>query len=191
MKRILSLSCVLVGVGVFGGTSASAQVGGAGPIAKQRAREQVNQSNVRQGAAAPVQPQQPPPASTTPPAQNVSLTRLQTALANFKSDGTFTPQQKQRFTNDLFAAALSTKPAPPATEKLADDMALVLVGKPLSATSRSRFATELDAVLNPSKYPQAKIQAIYDDIQAIFQENGADRKQAAAIVEDVKAFGTR
>jgi hypothetical protein len=46
-------------------------------------------------------------------------------------------------------------------------------------------------VLNPSKYPQAKIQAIYDDIQAIFQENGADRKQAAAIVEDVKAFGTR
>jgi hypothetical protein len=191
MNRVASYAFVLIGLGVFVGTSASAQVGGAGPIAKQRAREQVNQSNVRQGAAAPVQPSQPPPASTTPPAQNVSLTRLQTALASYKSDGTFTPQQKQRFTNDLFAAALSTKPAPDAASKLADDMALVLVGRPLSATSRSRLATELDAVLNPSKYPQAKIQAIYDDIQAIFQENGADRRQAVAIVDAVKALGTR
>src|ERR1043166_219828 len=191
MNNILSLACVLVGIAVFVGASASAQVGGAGPIAKQRAREQVNQSNVRQGAVAPVQPQQPPPAATTPPVQNVSLTRLQTALANYKSDGTFTPQLKQRFTNDLFAAALSTKPAPAAASTLREDMSLVRVGKPLSATSRSRLATELDAGLNPSKYPQAKIQAIYDDIQAIFQETGADRKQAVAIVEDVKAFGTR
>jgi deoxyribose-phosphate aldolase len=70
-------------------------------------------------------------------------------------------------------------------------MALVLAGKPLSPASRSRLATELDSVLNPSKYPQAKIQAIYDDIQAVFQENGADRRQAVAIVDDIKAFGTR
>jgi hypothetical protein len=33
------------------------------------------------------------------------------------------------------------------------------------------------------------MQAIYDDIQAIFQENGADRRRAVTIVEDVKALG--
>ena len=47
---------------------------------------------------------------------------------------------------------------------------------------------EIDAVLNPSKYPKAKMQAIYDDIQAIFQVSGADRKTAVAIMESVKAL---
>jgi hypothetical protein len=82
MKKNVGLVWALVGVCALVGASASAQVGGAGPIAKQRAREQVNQSNVRQGVAAPVQPTTPPPATTTPPAQNVSLTRLQSALAH-------------------------------------------------------------------------------------------------------------
>ena len=43
-------------------------------------------------------------------------------------------------------------------------------------------------MLNPSKYPQAKMQAIFHDIQAIFQENGGDRKHAVAISEDAKAL---
>jgi len=35
------------------------------------------------------------------------------------------------------------------------------------------------------------MQAIFDDIQAIFQENGADRKHAVAVVDDVKALAAK
>ena len=84
--------------------------------------------------------------------------------------------------------AQGTKPSAAAAGKLAEDITEALASKQLSAGSRSRLVTELDAVLNPSKYPQAKMPAIFDDIQAIFQENGADRKKAVVIVEDVKAL---
>ena len=170
--------------------SAFAQ-GAAGVIAKQRAKEQVNQSNVRQGVTPPVQPAAPAPGTTTSPAQTQSLTRLQAALSAFHSDAVFTAEQKQKFASELSAAALGAKPSPAAASKLAEDMAAVLGGKPLSSASRTRLATELDAVLNPSKYPQAKMQAIFDDIQAVFQENGADRRRAVAIVDDVKALAAR
>src|SRR3954464_14330488 len=77
---------------------------GSQAIIKQRAKDQVNQSNVRQGIAAPVQPP-PPPAATTPPAQNVSLTRLQSALAAFHASGSFSTEQKQKFAIEVSAAA--------------------------------------------------------------------------------------
>ena len=47
---------------------------------------------------------------------------------------------------------------------------------------------ELDAVLNPAKYPQAKLEGIIRDVQAIFQENGLARMKAVAIADDVKAI---
>src|SRR6266851_3531213 len=92
-------------------------------LVKQRAKELINQNNVRQSVAPPTQPPQSAPTAAQPP-QPQSLVRL-------------------------------------------------------------------DAVLNPAKYPQAKMQAIFDDIQAIFQEKGLDRKHAAAISEDVKALVPR
>jgi hypothetical protein len=46
---------------------------------------------------------------------------------------------------------------------------------------------ELDAVFNPARYPQAKPEGIFKDIQAMFQENGLAHAKAVAIAEDVKA----
>ena len=43
-------------------------------------------------------------------------------------------------------------------------------------------------MLNPSKYPQAKLDGILRDVQAIFQENGLARMKAMAIADDVKAI---
>jgi hypothetical protein len=43
-------------------------------------------------------------------------------------------------------------------------------------------------VLNPGKYPQAKLDGIFADIQAIFQENGLGRNKAVVIADDVKAI---
>ena len=43
-------------------------------------------------------------------------------------------------------------------------------------------------MLNPAKYPMAKLDGILRDIQAIFQENGLARMKALAIADDVKAI---
>jgi hypothetical protein len=67
-------------------------------------------------------------------------------------------------------------------------LSAALSTKQLSSDVRSRLVTELDAVLNPSKYPSAKMAAIFDDIQAIFQENGLERKKAVGVVDSVKAL---
>ena len=47
--------------------------------------------------------------------------------------------------------------------------------------------SDLAAVLNPAKIQPAQMQAIYADIQAIFQANGMARKDAVKIVDQVKA----
>ena len=46
-------------------------------------------------------------------------------------------------------------------------------------------------MLNPAKYPQAKMAAIFDDVQAIFQENGLERRRAVAVSDDVKAIAAK
>src|SRR3954469_17469239 len=102
MKPVILL--IAAAVGLVAPTTFAQQ--GSQAIIKQRAKDQVNQSNVRQGIAAPVQPP-PPPAATAPPAQNVSLTRLQSALAAFHASGSFSTEQKQKFANEISAAALS------------------------------------------------------------------------------------
>ena len=42
-------------------------------------------------------------------------------------------------------------------------------------------------MLNPARIQAAQMQAIYADIQAIFQANGMARKDAVKIVDQVKA----
>ena len=44
-------------------------------------------------------------------------------------------------------------------------------------------------MLNPANIQPAQMQAIYADIQAIFQANGTARKDAEKIVDQVKAIG--
>jgi hypothetical protein len=53
----------------------------------------------------------------------------------------------------------------------------------------SRLLSDLAAVLNPARIPPAQMQAIYADIQAIFQANGLPRKDAVKLVDQVKAAG--
>jgi hypothetical protein len=44
-------------------------------------------------------------------------------------------------------------------------------------------------VFNPARIPPDRMQAIYADIQAIFQANGMPRKDAVKLVDQVKAVG--
>jgi hypothetical protein len=114
------------------------------------------------------------------------LVRFQATLAAIKSDIAPAPEQKQKLAQDLLLSAQGSKPSSAAVDKLVEDLSLAFAEKPLSSTSRARLMLELDAVLNPGKYPQAKLEGIFTDVQAIFQENGLARSRAVVISSDVK-----
>jgi len=162
----------------------------AGPdvIIRERAKELRDQNNVRQGVPPPTQPNQPTAAPNAPagPTLSPALVRFQTELSGLRAESQATPDQKQKLAQDLMMAAQGNKPSLESVNKLVDDLAAAFSEKPLSATSRARFTQELDAVLNPAKYPQAKMDGIFTDIQAIFQENGLARSKAVALTEHIK-----
>ena len=163
----------------------------AGPetIIYQRAKELRDQNNVRQGVTPPTQPAVTPIAPAAPTLSlSSSLVQFQTELSTLNAGTPASPDQKQRLAQDLLLGAQRAKPSKAAVAKLSQDLAAAFAEKPLSATSRARFVQELDAVLNPGKYPQAKLEGIIADIQAIFQDNGLNRNKAVTIAEDVKAI---
>jgi hypothetical protein len=161
-------------------------------IIRERAKELSNQNNVRQGVAssADTQPAQPAVANVAPagPTLSPSLLRFNTELASIHADTLVTSEQKQKLAQDLILSAQGPKPSLVSASKLASDLSNAFAEKPLSSTSRARFVQELDAVLNPGKYPQAKLDGIIRDVQAIFQDNGLARMKAVAIADDVKTI---
>jgi hypothetical protein len=168
----------------------------AGPetIVRERAKELSNQNNVRQGVAPPTQPPQPAPASTpgtsapAAPQKSAAVLKFEADLGSIKANDAISPVIKQKLADDIIAIAESTKPAPTAAAKLAEDLATAASAKPLDPKYRSRLGMELDAILNPAKYPKSNPSGIFSDIQATFQANGSERKQAVAISDDVKAL---
>jgi len=166
----------------------------AGPdyIIKQRAKELSNENNVRQGVAPPTQPTQPTPATAQPAAPTLApaLAGFQTGLGAISAGSQVSAEQKQRLTQQVVAGALGAKPSVSAASKFTEQVTAASAEKPLSATSRARLVQELDAVLNPGKYPGAKLDGIFSDIQAIFQENGLTRMKAVELANSVKAMST-
>jgi hypothetical protein len=167
----------------------------AGPetIVRERAKELSNQNNVRQGVAPPTQSQPTPaavpgtPAPQAPPKSQAVL-KFETDLGSIKANDQVTPAIKKTMADDIMAIAETTKPSPTAAAKLAEDIAMAASAKPLDPKYRSRLGMELDAILNPAKYPKSNPSGIYSDIQATFQTNGSDRQKAVVIADDVKGL---
>lgn len=179
---------VFVMLALFLGASAWA---GPEQIIKQRAKEVRDQNNVRQGVAPPTQttPTAANPAASAGPAISASLTQFQTLLGAISPGSPATAQQKQQLAAQVVAAAQTrAKPAAATATRLVDGVCEAQAEKALPATSRARLIGELDAVLNPGKYPQAQLPAIFADVQAIFQNNGLARTKAVAIADSVKAL---
>jgi len=165
-------------------------------IIKKRAQEIRDQNNVRQGVASPSQPRQPSqpaaPATPTAPATLLqqNLAKVRADLAAIQLNSTITPAHKQQLTKDLLACAQGAgKPSSATIAALAESLLAASAQKPLSDASRSRLVSDLAAVLNPANIQPSQMQAIYADIQAIFQNNGMARKDAVKIVDQVKAIG--
>jgi len=161
-------------------------------IILKRAREIRDQNNVQQGVAAPAQPAQPataPATSASPTPIQQSIARLRADLTAVKPNAQVTAAQKQQVTKDLMAVAQgANKPSQPTAANLANSLAAAFAEKPLADRDTSRLLSDLSAVLNPAKIQPAQMQAIYADIQAIFQANGMARKDAVKIVDQVKAI---
>lgn len=165
-----------------------------GVIIRERAKELRDQNNARQvdlppsQGGVPAQPVVTPTAPTAPAAPTISagLLRFNTHAAAIHADSMVTDDQKQKLTQDLLEGAQGPKPSLASATKLVADLCEAFAGKPLPAATRARFIQELDAVMNPGKYPMAKLEGIIGDVQTIFQQNGLARMKALAIADDVK-----
>src|SRR5437762_12892812 len=164
----------------------------AGPetIVRERAKELSNQNNVRQGVAPPTQSQPTPStAPGTPPPQappkSQAVLQFETDLGSIKASDQVTPAIKKKLADDILAIAEGTKPSPTSAAKLDEDLAMAASAKPIDPKYLSRLGMELDAILNPAKYPKSNPYGIVSDIQATFQTNGSDRQKADAIADDV------
>ena len=89
----------------------------------------------------------------------------------------------------MAAAQGVNKPSQSTAASLANSLAAAFAEKPLADKYCSRLLSDLAAVLNPARIQAAQMQAIYADIQAIFQANGMASKDAMKIVDQVKAVG--
>ena len=186
MKRAFAL----IGVATLVAGSVFA---GADVIILKHAREIKDQNNVRQGIASPSQPAQPTPtpatsASATPIQQ--SLAKLRADLTGIKANPPVTAAQKEQLAKDLMAVAQGgSKPSQATAANLANGLAAAFAEKPLADKECSRLLSDLAAVLNPAKIQATQMQAIHNDIQAIFQNNGVARKDAIKLMDQVKAVG--
>jgi hypothetical protein len=117
-----------------------------------------------------------------------SLGKVRADLAAIKANAPVTPEQKQQLAKDLLATAQgANKPSSGTVASLAHELSAALAQKPLSDTDRSRLLTDLAAALNPASIPPARMQAIFADVQAIFQVNGLSRNEAMKIANALKA----
>lgn len=171
----------------------------AGPemIIKQRAKDLRDQNNARQGVppaapAVPAQPQRP----ATAPAQSVQATPAQQSLMRFnaelgaiKAGAVLDEAQKQKLARELTGAAQYKKPAAAAVDRVVTALFKAAAAKPLPAMARTRIVQDLDAILNPAKYPQAKLPAIYDDLHSTLISNRVPIALAAEADAAVRALG--
>ena len=171
---------------------------GQGAQAKQRAKELVNQNNVRQGVPPPA-PAPPSPAAPGTPgnpaapnaavlqAQNIS--KIKTDLAAFKPGSAVTPEQKQQLIKDLAVACRTAKPSLPAVTKFVNTLAAALSENNLGDPDQERLAINLNTVCNSKPLPGSQFDALIADVQAILQVGGAKRSVATSIAADLKAVG--
>lgn len=165
---------------------------------KNRAKEVVNQNNVRQGVPPPSQATPRPPAAlptsptVTSPAQTQgqNIARIKTDLVGFKTGSIPTAEQKQQFIKDLAVAARSTKPSLPTVTKFVDSLITGLSEATLTSEQQGRLAQNLEAVLNSKPLPASQFDAIIADVQAILQVGSVKRTTATGIANNLKAVGT-
>lgn len=164
---------------------------------KRRAKETVNQNNVRQGVPppAPIAPRPVAPAAqlgTTAPVvtQAQSLAKLTAELTGFKTGATATDAQKQQFTITLAQSARGNKPSLGTVKKFVDSLTGALTSAMLTPENNSRLAQDIEAVFNGKTLTSLQFDKTIDDTQAILEVGSVKRSAAIAVAADLKAVGS-
>lgn len=172
--------------------------GAQGAQIKQRAKELVNQNNVRQGVPPPVPPPPRPAGVPTPGApaapnavnlQAQNISKIKADLAGLKPGSPVTLEQKQQLIKDLAVAARTTKPSLPAVTRFVDSLSAALAANSMAAPEQERLAQNLNSVFNSKPLPAAQYEAVIADVQAILQVAGVKRNVAESIAGDLKSVG--
>jgi hypothetical protein len=186
MKTVLIF--LTLGALMFRVPPAAAQ-GAAAVTVKQRAKEVVNQSNVRQGVNTPAAPVASPADGTSPAAQvaaaavQAAVSQVAGALTQLKGPGAVTGEKKAALVRALQAAARGPqKPAETQLNDVVEALAGCLPGTVLEETELRRLATDLYALVNSATLSADRTRQILEDVQAILQVGGVRRAQALDVV---------
>jgi len=168
--------------------TAAAQ-GAAAVIVKQRAKELVNQNNVRQGVTTPAAQVAAPAQATSQAAQaaaaaaQAAITQLVKALEPLKKPGAVTAEEKDALVKALTAAARGPqKPAETRLREVVEALTRALPGAVLEEGELRRLGTDLYALVNGASLAPGRTRQILDDVQAILQVGGVRRAQALDVV---------
>jgi len=188
--KLLIANLVLVGLVVHSASGQGAQA----DMIKRRAKETVNQNNVRQGVPAPAQIPPRPATLATPTASNTvtqaqSLAKIKGDLAAIKPNAVVSAEVRQQLTLDLARAVRGTKPSLATVKKFADSLTAALAGAALSDDQQGRLAQNIEAVLNAKTFPAAQFDKILEDTQAILEVGTVKRATAVSVTADLKTVG--
>ena len=190
MKTILTLT--LLGALL---TEQSFGQGAQADMVKRRAKETVNQNNVRQGVPPPAQtpPRPAPPAqpgATAPVVtQAQSIAKLTSDLAGFKTGTTATAEQKQQFTIDLAQSARGRKPSLGTVKTFVDSLTTALTGATLTPEHQGRLAQDIEGVFNAKSLSSLQFDKTIEDAQAILEVGTVKRTTAISVAAELKAVG--
>lgn len=158
-------------------------------VAKQRAKETVNQNNVRQGIGAPAAPTQPPAAQPGRQLPADPVSKLKATLTAVSGSTSVSAEQKKQLTTEMLACARgSKKPSLAAVEKFANSLSAALAGQSLEASVVSRLAQDINLAFNSASLSAQRGTEISDDVQAILQTAGQARGSAMNIAGELKAI---
>ena len=187
MKTILTIALL--------GVLLTEQSFGQGAQAIRRAKETVNQNNVRQGVPPPAQiaPRPAPPAQpgATPPAvtQAAIVAKLTTDIAGFKANAVATVEQKQQFTIDLAQSARGRKPSLGTVKQFVESLSAALATATLTPEHQARLAQDIEGVFNAKSFSSLQFDKTIEDTQAILEVGTVKRTTAISVAADLKAVG--
>lgn len=191
MKTFLTLALL----GALLTDQSFAQGGAQADMVKRRAKETVNQNNVRQGVPPPAQlaPRPAPPAQpgVTPPVvtQAASLAKLTADIAGFKPNAVATAEQKQQFTIDMAQSARGRKPSLGTVKQFVDSLSVALATATLTPEHHARLAQDIEGVFNAKSFSALQFDKTIEDVQAILEVGAVKRTTAISVAADLKAVG--
>lgn len=186
----MKLCPVLLGAALAIAQVPPAAAQGAGAvIVKQRAKELVNQNNVRQGVTTPAAQVAAPAQATSQAAQaaaaaaQAAITQLVKALEPLKKPGAVTAEEKDALVKALTAAARGPqKPAETRLREVVEALTRALPGAVLEEGELRRLGTDLYALVNGASLAPGRTRQILDDVQAVLQVGGVRRARALDVV---------